>query len=247
MKGLILAAGRGSRLGRFTVDRPKCLVDIDGRSLLDRQVAALRAAGADEVGVVTGWCAHAFERIGLPTFHNPDWADTTMVGSLAAAQDWLLAGPVLVSYGDIVFGAATAASLAGASGDLAISYDPDWETLWRSRFDRPLDDAETFVRDEDGLLRDIGGRPGTAAEVQGQYLGLLRFTPAAWSVLRDLRAADADVRDLDMTGLLRHVVRAGLLPVRTVAADGPWCEFDHPHDIEVGLDIIRELDEGLLR
>jgi choline kinase len=247
MKGLILAAGRGSRLGKFTVDRPKCLVDIDGKSLLDRQVAALRAAGADEVGVVTGWCAGAFEGTGLPTFHNPDWADTTMVGSLAAAQDWLLAGPVLVSYGDIVFGAATAARLAQASGALTISYDPDWEALWRSRFDRPLDDAETFVRDERGLLADIGGHPDTAAEVQGQYLGLLRFTPAAWSVIAELRATDAEVRDLDMTGLLRHLVRSGLLPVQTVAAAGPWCEFDHPHDIDVGLDIIRELDEGLVR
>jgi L-glutamine-phosphate cytidylyltransferase len=247
MRALVLAAGRGSRLAPFTADRPKCLVDIGGRSLLDRQVTALRAAGAEEVGVVTGWCADAFAGSGLPTFHNPDWADTTMVGSLAVAEEWLLAGPVLAGYGDIVYSANTARRLAEATEPLAISYDPDWEALWRSRFDQPLDDAETFVMDDNGHLVDIGGRPDTAAEVQGQYLGLLRFTPQAWSTVRALRSSDTHVRDLDMTGLLRHLVRNRLLPIRTVAADGPWCEFDHPSDIEVGADIVRRLDEGLVR
>jgi choline kinase len=244
MKALVLAAGRGSRLGPFTADRPKCLVEIGGKSLLERQVAALRAAGAREVGVVIGWCAKAFQAKGLPTFENPRWADTTMVESLSAAEEWLLEGPVLVSYGDIVYGAATARRLAKVDAPLAISYDPGWEVLWRSRFDQPLDDAETFVRDGAGHLMDIGGRPATAAEVQGQYLGLLRFTPVAWSTVRELRSANAEVRMLDMTGLLRHLVRSDLLQISTVPTAGPWCEFDHPMDIDVGADIIRELDEG---
>lgn len=242
MKALVLAAGRGSRLGPFTADRPKCLVGIEGKSLLDRQVAALLAAGATEVGVATGWCAEAFGGSGLTTFDNPEWAETTMVDSLASAEKWLLEGPVLVSYGDIVYTAETARRLAAADGPLAISYDPDWEALWRSRFDSPLDDAETFVRDGSDRLLDIGGRPSTADEVQGQYLGLLRFTPEAWSTIRDLRATDAGTRGLDMTGLLRHLVRTGLLSITTVAAEGPWCEFDHPSDLEVGLEIVRRLD-----
>jgi choline kinase len=242
MKALILAAGRGSRLGEYTEDRPKCLVGLDGRTLLDRQVATLRAAGAEEVGVVTGWCADAVRATGLPTFHNPRWADSTMVESLAAADDWLATAPVLVSYGDIVYGAGTARRLAESGAKLAIAYDPDWESLWRNRFERPLDDAETFRLDEQGFVTDIGAKPSTSAEVEGQYLGLLRVTPAAWSVVREIRAADERVRALDMTGLLRHVVRTGLLRVHAVPADGPWCEFDHPSDLDVGRDIVRQLD-----
>jgi choline kinase len=244
MRGLVLAAGRGSRLGQFTTDRPKCLVDVAGRSLLDRQVAALTQAGVDEVGVVTGWHAEAFAPTGLRTFGNPRWADTTMVESLAAAQEWLLAGPVLVSYGDIVFSANTARRLARAPGQLAIAYDPDWEALWRSRFEQPLDDAETFRLDGDRLT-DIGGRPSTTEQVQGQYLGLVRWTPQAWQVVSRLRETDAEARDLDMTGLLRRLVRGEGLDVTAVPVDGPWCEFDHPSDIDVGLDIVRQLDAEL--
>ena len=51
MHGLILAAGRGSRMGVLGDERPKCLVELEGRPLLERQVAALRRGGADSVGV----------------------------------------------------------------------------------------------------------------------------------------------------------------------------------------------------
>jgi L-glutamine-phosphate cytidylyltransferase len=242
MRGLVLAAGRGSRLGEYTVDRPKCLVDIGGRTLLERQEAALRAAGAVDVGVVTGWHAEAVRATGLSTFDNPDWSRTTMVASLAAAAEWLLAGPVLVTYGDIVFDAATTGRLARSAGPLAVAYDPDWEALWRSRFDSPLEDAETFALDGDGNLTDIGGRPQTFAEVQGQYMGLARWTPRAWSTVAALLDADPAARSLDMTGLLRRLVHDGLLPVRAVPVAGPWCEFDHPSDLAVGADIVRRLD-----
>src|SRR5205807_8499247 len=71
-------------------------------TLFRSQVAALRAGGADEVGVVAGWHADAFAGTGLPVFVNRRWATTTMAESLAAADEWLRAGPVLVAYGDIV-------------------------------------------------------------------------------------------------------------------------------------------------
>lgn len=239
MRGLVLAAGRGSRLGPFTTDRPKCLVELAGSTLLDRQVAALRAAGAREVGVVTGWHSEAVEATGLPTFHNPRWASTTMVGSLATAREWLLDEPLLVCYGDIIYSAATAAKLAAQDAPLAIAYDPDWEPLWRKRFDRPLDDAETFTLDSQGFVTDIGGRPRTVDDVRGQYIGLLRWTPEAWSIVEQARVDPA----LDMTGLLRHLVHNRLLPVTAVPIAGPWCEFDHPSDLDVGVDVARALDE----
>ncbi len=243
MRAVVLAAGRGSRMGPHTADRPKCLVKLRGRTLLDRQVAALRAAGAAEVAVVAGWRAELFDDSGLTVFRNDRWADTTMVASLAAARPWLRSGPVLVGYGDIVYSAATArARAAAAEWDLAIAYDPDWLPLWERRFADPLSDAETFRLAADGLLAEIGGRPASTGEVHGQYVGLLRFTPAAWALVEDVLLTEDAVRDADLTGLLRFLLRERGLAIGATPVSGPWCEFDHPTDLPVGLDVLAELD-----
>lgn len=242
MRAVILAAGRGRRMGPYTMDRPKCLLELGGRTLLDRQVAALRAAGARDVAVVAGWRAELFEDRGLTVFRNERWAETTMVASLAAADPWLRAGPVLVSYGDILYSSATARTLAGVRHTLAVAYDPDWHSLWARRFADPLDDAETFRLDEAGLLAEIGGRPTSVAEIQGQYMGLLKFTPTAWSVVRAALATEDTASGMDMTGLLSFLLTRRRLAIGATAVVGPWCEVDHPTDLEIGLAAIDALD-----
>ncbi|HEY3749884.1 MAG TPA: phosphocholine cytidylyltransferase family protein [Pseudonocardiaceae bacterium] len=234
MKGIILAAGRGSRLRGLTDDRPKCLVELAGHPLLSWQRAALSAGGVTEVAIVAGYRADSLLLPGLPMFVAPRWADTNMVMSLATAAPWLRERPCVVSYGDIVFSPATVRALIDTPGDLAISYDPRWYDLWDRRFTEPLDDAETFRRAPDGSLAEIGRRAGSATEIEGQYMGLLRFTPAAWAAVEELLAGlPASRRDrLDMTGLLQLLVETGNR-VDTVACAGPWGEVDHENDLDV--------------
>ena len=103
MRAIILAAGRGSRMGQLGDERPKCLVEFGGKPLIHRQVAALRRGGAQAVGVVRGYRAEMIELPGLTYFHNERWAETNMVMSLTTAAEWLKAGPVIVSYADIFY------------------------------------------------------------------------------------------------------------------------------------------------
>ena len=55
MRGIILAAGKGSRLNGTAGESPKCLLEVGGQTLIDRQIATLRRAGIDEIAVVTGY------------------------------------------------------------------------------------------------------------------------------------------------------------------------------------------------
>ena len=62
MRAIILAAGEGTRLRPHTLDRPKCLVELAGKSLLEHQVSSLRANGIDSITVVTGYRASMIEQ-----------------------------------------------------------------------------------------------------------------------------------------------------------------------------------------
>jgi choline kinase len=227
MRGVILAAGRGSRMRGLTDERPKGLVPLGGRPLLAWQRTALTAAGVTDLVVVAGYRAGMFARAGLPVATSARWAETNMVRSLLVASRWLAAEPCVVSYADIVYSAATVRRLVDAPGGLAITYDPEWADTWSRRFDDPRDDAETFRLAPDGALAEIGARPQTVEEVEGQYMGLLRFTPAAWAAARAvLGEMPADRIDaLDMTSLLKAPIRAGER-VEAVPCREAWGEVD---------------------
>ena len=89
MKAIILAAGRGTRMKALTEEKPKCLVELDGQSLLEKQLNALRQAGIEDIAIVTGYRRELLIPFNLVEFHNPRWAETNMVTSLACAEQWL--------------------------------------------------------------------------------------------------------------------------------------------------------------
>ena len=97
MKAIILSAGQGSRLGHLVDDRPKCLIDFNGRTLLDRQLDTLEANGVHEAVVVTGFHDELVEtaiaaRSGGPavrTIFNPFYKVADNTGSLYMAREEL--------------------------------------------------------------------------------------------------------------------------------------------------------------
>jgi choline kinase len=242
MRSVILAAGRGSRMGHLGDDRPKCLVELEGKPLIERQIAALRRGGVDEIGVVRGYRAEMIDFPGLSYFANERWAETNMVMSLAAAAPWLRSGPVIVSYADIFYRSELVRALASAPGQLVISYDRAWRRLWTRRFADPLADAETFRINAAGQLLEIGGKTMRIEDVEGQYMGLLKFTPPAWTAVEALLSTlDAPIRDrLDVTGLLRRLLTEKELPISTFATDGQWGEIDNPEDVTLYQNMVRE-------
>ena len=119
MRAIILAAGRGSRMKSLTDERPKCLVELRGKPLLEWQLWALRDAGINEIAIVTGYKRELLAERGLVEFFNPRWAETNMVSSLACAEAWLVADTCIVSYADIfyeILGGAPACELRGSTG-----------------------------------------------------------------------------------------------------------------------------------
>lgn len=234
MKAIILAAGRGSRMGGLTQNAPKCMTVLAGQPLIEWQLEAIRGAGITAIGVVRGYMSEKIAFPGVTTFENPRWAETNMVMSLVQAAEWLSQDDCIVSYSDIVYPGETVAKLAAAHSDLAITFDVNWLKLWSERFADPLSDAETFRTDAQGVLTEIGGRAKTLDEIKGQYMGLLKFSPTGWAWVSDLldRLGPATRDKLDLTSLLKRLLADGMR-IDTVPVTAPWFEVDNENDLRL--------------
>lgn len=217
----------------LTDECPKCLVELRGKSLLDWQLEALRAAGIMEIAIVTGYKRELLADRGLLEFHNARWAETNMVTSLACAKDWLQKESCIVTYSDIFYSPVAVQSMMICAASLAVTYDPNWLELWTQRFGDPLLDAETFRLTKEHTLAEIGNKPTSIDEVQGQYMGLLRFTPEGWSEVMRIRSSlTFQQRDtMHMTGTLQKVIEAGTIAIAAVPYTGIWGEVDSSEDL----------------
>jgi choline kinase len=232
MRAIILAAGRGSRLEGMTDAQPKCLVKLGGHPLLHWQVAALRGAGIEQIAVVTGYKSEILEAEGMPTHHNDDWQNTQMVASMLCARD-LMDEPVIVSYSDIVYSANAVRTLMDAPADLGIAFDRDWASQWQERFDDPLSDAESFRTDGSGYLTEIGARVASLSEPEGQFMGLMKFSPTSLRWIDTIMGSDNDLkRKMDMTAMCSRLIASGKT-LTAVDVTGWWCEVDTQKDLEV--------------
>jgi choline kinase len=234
MKAIILAAGRGSRMKGLTEHNPKCLVELAGKTLLAYQLAALLEAGITEIGIVTGYRREMLTSFGLTEFTNERWSETNMVASLSCAEKWLQEGECIVSYSDIFYHVSAITSLLETQADIAITYDPNWLDIWQNRFEDPLSDAETFRLNDDNELLEIGQQPQSTEQVQGQYMGLLKFSPKGWRVVeRLLHSLPTNQQDtIHMTGMLQKVIENHVLPIKAIPYLERWGEVDSEEDLE---------------
>jgi L-glutamine-phosphate cytidylyltransferase len=239
MRAIVLAAGEGTRLRPITLDRPKCLVPLDGRPLLLTQVGALAAAGVDDVTVLTGYRADQIRALGLTTIHNERYAETNMVASLMCARDRFDGSDdVLIAYGDLVYEPRLLRALVASDAPVAITVDAAWRELWSLRMDDPLADAETLKLDGDGNVVDLGKPPASYADIEGQYMGLIKvradFAPAFVAAYDALDPAGPyDGRDRDsmyMTSFLQHLIDH-LTLVAAVVVERGWLEIDTLDDL----------------
>lgn len=237
LKAIILAAGEGTRLRPYTLDRPKCLVEVDGRSLLDRQLDVLASEAIHPIVLIGGYRIEMLKRPGIELRVNPRYAETNMVWTLFCAEDDL-EGDVLLCYGDIVYSREILQALLISKADIAVAIDLDWESYWRARNENPLDDAETLKLAADGRILEIGQKPKSLAEIEGQYMGLMKFSARGVQLLKktfhDAQSAGIlrgkPVEKAYMTDLLQAMIdlhyRLDAVPVH-----GGWVEVDTVEDL----------------
>jgi choline kinase len=231
---MVLAAGAGRRLAPYTDTLPKTLVPVDGdRTILDIALANLKAAGLDQIAVVTGYAANAVEQrkaaleerhgVTLELVFNDKAEIWNNAYSLWCARHLFDQGVLLVN-GDTVHPPSVEETLLANRGpDILLA----------------LDDAKALAEEEmkvhvsaDGYMTRINKAldPATA---QGEYIGLTLIEPVAAEPLADALQATFE-RDPQLyyeDGFQEYADRGGKVGTAPIGAV-EWAEVDDHRDLE---------------
>jgi choline kinase len=183
IKVIILAAGQGSRLAPLTNDKPKCMVKLFGKSLLEWQIEKFRKFGIKDISIVTGYKKKLISMDGIKIYHNNNFEKTNMIETLFCAKKEINE-TVIVSYGDIIFQDNVVQQLIESKDDFSVVIDKEWKRYWDIRFDNPLDDAESLILDSENNIKNIGQKTVTLEEIQGQYIGLMMFKGNSTKIIK---------------------------------------------------------------
>lgn len=225
MRGVILAAGKGSRLNGTIGDKPKCLLRIGDNTLIERQVEALRAVGIDDIVAVVGCQADRVRRTcgtHITYIENTRFAQTNSLYSLWLARPLLVDGFVVMNC-DVLFHPQVLDDLVNARHQdaLLISYD-----------DGPLGDEEMKIKVRCGRVVDMS-KTLAADDADGENLGIVKFgAEGARALIRflDERVAAGGLRDWAPRAFADF---ARARPLHVIGTRGyPWIEIDFPDDYE---------------
>lgn len=253
MKTIILAAGQGTRLRPLTDDRPKCLVEVNGRSIIERQLDTMRKCGIvdEDITIIAGYrgdvLQERFKNAGMNIILNENYETTNMVCSLMCAKSLMeRQDDILISYGDIIYNETVLKKILASTEESSVIVDDGWYEYWSERCENPLDDAETLMFDDTDYLTEIGQKTTELARVQSQYIGLMRFRQSGLKAMLAL-AEEAERRSANnqalwrttrtyqkmyMTDLLQGLIDEGN-KLKAVHINRGWFEIDDCEDLKV--------------
>lgn len=255
MKAIILAAGQGTRLKKYTENLPKGMLNFDGQTIIQRQIDLYHKCGINNVIVIRGFAGDKIPYSGVKYYTNKNYMNTNMVESLMIAKREF-DEDILVSYSDILFEKRLLSAMIDVKADYAVSVDDNWKEYWTLRYGKIDFDTESLSIDKKGNIIELGLENPPIESIDARYIGLLKFSKRGLTYIKEImeeayknyenrpwQQSGKTVRKAYMTDLLNAIIQYGKSVV-AVRFNGGWIEFDTNEDYE---NAIKWLNNGSLK
>lgn len=247
MKAIILAAGQGTRLKKYTQDLPKGMLSFMGKTVIERQIEMYRKSGINDIIVIRGFAADKIKYEGIKYYMNEDYANTNMVESLMCAKEEFN-DDIIVSYSDILFEERLLKGMMASKADFACGVDDNWKEYWQMRYGRVDFDTESLAIDEKDNITELGLENPDLDAISARYIGLLKFSRTGLEYIQKImneayklpsdqpwQQSGKVVKKAYMTDLLNAIIESGK-DVKAVHFKNGWIEFDTNEDYETALE-----------
>lgn len=244
MRVIIIAAGMGTRLRPHTEILPKCLLDVGGKTILERTVSVFKRFGFDEIGVVRGYKKNRISFDGFSYFDNKDYENNNILHSLFSAEQYMDKG-FISSYSDIIYHHSVVKKLLASRSDISIVVDTDWRRGYKGRTKHPISEAELVSVNRYNNVVKIGKDIVTPNQSHGEFIGLAKFSKKGAHILLDIfnklrqkynrqvnqRFQNAkEFKKAYLTDMFQELVDRGHA-VKSVDIRGRWTEIDTTQDL----------------
>lgn len=242
MKAIIIAAGSAKRLGEQTKELPKGLLDINGKSILERQIDILQNNGIQEIIIIIGPHKEKFKFEKVRYVEDTEFEKHDVLLSLMAAKNEIK-GEVITTYSDILFDDKILQQIIRSNVDIGIATDMDWEIKYENRTEHPKSQADNVIIEDNKVVR-IKKNISKILENQknGEFIGIMKFSKKGSEIFireydRIEKINPSPFHDSPkfeksyLTDMIQELI-AQNIAVKPIIVDGSWCEIDTPQDLE---------------
>jgi phosphoenolpyruvate phosphomutase len=233
-KAIILAASRGKELTQLTAHVPKCMLMVEGKPILERQVESLRKSGVQEIDVVAGYCSEKVQVPGAEVLLNRDYETSDELASLGVAVG-RLSQTTLVSYGDLLFRQYILNNLMEHKGEIVIVVDSSNAGLQKSAGE---DRVVCSSRDERNVLPEAvtlqSFKFDASGESHGSWIGLVKLSGDgnSWfQAAHNRLKLRKDYCRMSVPHLLQEIVSIGH-EIQVMYISGHWVNVNRLPDVD---------------
>ena len=249
MKAIFVAAGEGSRMKELTVSIPKPLIEINGKSLLQRQLSLLKKLNINEILIITGPFSDKYKFENVHYVQDKKFKDHDQLGSLATAINHIH-DDVLIIFGDILFDESILEQVCKNNSDVVIAVDMDW-SKYEIRNENPIDDADK-VSIHNKIVKRIFKQKNIDDDNYpiGEFIGLLKLNSQGSQIFRDVffglekkhsgKFHDAiSFSHAKLVDFLQEMIEHKVV-IHPEIISGKWCEIDTEQDLEIAKKMFKD-------
>ena len=254
MKAIIVAAGTGSRLGELAKDTPKSLIDVNGQSILERQISVFKKFGISDITVIIGPHTEKFTFKNISFIQDKNYLEHDILSSLMLARS-IMHDDIIISYGDVIFDEQILQSLINFKGSIGLCIDLNWEKNYGGSKLELKKEATTVQIKNNMCAKIVDGRELAKSKIKGnskqsehkkqelgEFVGLMRlskhgsmiFIKRYEELINSHTGSFHDASSISQayfTDMLQELIDNDI-EILPIPVQGKWCEIDTIEDLK---------------
>lgn len=233
MKSIILAAGRGTRIPQFSKKKPKCMIQINGKSILKRQIDFFNKLRIEEIVIVRGYKKNFLKIKNIKYIDNEKFKTSEQLESLNCAKGELN-GQLIISFSDIIYDFKILKKIILSKNDkITLAIDKNWKKRYKNRYDHPYEQADKVKLNKKDEVKKIG-KEISIDDADAEFLGILKINNSGAKIFKEYfkKLNKSEIKKMQIHHFINYLSKKNVR-INTCSVFGKYMEIDTYNDYKI--------------